>query len=480
MVHSSAALVAPGLFNAQHHWYDKASNAPLHPLVQHFMSLSSAQLISRYCHLHPMTNKAELEALLRYEPRYLAWSGADLFHATFASGERQMVVVEVNSCPSGQKSMPLLVESEEQGGYRRLLEQTFLPRLHAKRKLPSGGLAVLYDKNEMENVGYARVLADLCDEPVHLVYCGERDWGEVMTWKDRTLFVRDAAMRWQPIRAAFRYVTQRPWTRILLNTKTFIFNPIISCLAGGRNKALAAKAYDLFNAELSASRLKIVTPYTIWDVTKEEIPLWVRRLGGHAVVKSPYSNAGQGVFTVVNARELDAFMEQDFPYERFIVQSLIGNYEWSSRTSEGRLYHIGTVPDRRGDIYAADLRLMVHATGHGFRPLAMYARRAALPLADTLQESDDSWQMLGTNLSGRSSEGEWVTDTTRLVLMDRRDFNRLGLGLDDLIDAFIQTVLATIAIDRLAISLIGERGDLRVKLFQSLNNDRGLHDEILG
>ena len=33
------------------------------------------------------------------------------------------------------------------------------------------------------------------------------------------------------------------------------------------------------------------------------------------------------------------------------------------------------------------------------------------------------------------------SDTNRLVLMDRRDFNKLGVGLDDMIEAYIQTVL---------------------------------------
>ncbi len=34
--------------------------------------------------------------------------------------------------------------------------------------------------------------------------------------------------------------------------------------------------------------------------------------------------------------------------------------------------------------------------------------------------------------------------------MDSRDFNRLGLGLDDLIEAYLQTVLAVTSIDRMA------------------------------
>jgi hypothetical protein len=34
--------------------------------------------------------------------------------------------------------------------------------------------------------------------------------------------------------------------------------------------------------------------------------------------------------------------------------------------------------------------------------------------------------------------------------MDRKDFNSLGLSLDSLIDAFIQSVFAHIAVDRMS------------------------------
>ena len=42
---------------------------------------------------------------------------------------------------------------------------------------------------------------------------------------------------WSPVRAALRYVTQKPWNRIPALTKTFMYNPVLACLAGGRNKA---------------------------------------------------------------------------------------------------------------------------------------------------------------------------------------------------------------------------------------------------
>ena len=86
--------------------------------------------------------------------------------------------------------------------------------------------------------------------------------------------------------------------------------------------------------------------------------------------------------------------------------------------------------------------------------------------------------MLGTNLSSKLGDNEWSSDTNRLLLMDRRDFNKLGIGLDDLIEAYIQTVLSTIAIDQMAQKLFNSKGKFSRRLFGSLNDDPTLLSEI--
>ena len=63
--------------------------------------------------------------------------------------------------------------------------------------------------------------------------------------------------------------------------------------------------------------------------------------------------------------------------------------------------------------------------------------------------------------------------------MDRKDFNSLGIGIDDLIEAYIQTVLTIIAIDKMAITLVNKKGQFRSKLFRSLDNDETLVKEIM-
>jgi len=477
---SHSHLINPGEFEVENHYYPKVLNAHIHPLVGYFMRLTNKQIRERYCYLHPEVNHKALDMVLNYQPRYFRWAGCDLFPVSTSEGHRQMVIIETNSCPSGMKSLPLINEGEEQGSYKKLLERTFIPHMLSRKDLPKGKLAVVYDKNEMEASGYACVLADLMNEPVYLTKFDQSDSDPPIKFQSDLLYVRDQKGKWIPIRAAFRYVTQKPWNRIPIITQSHITNPIIACLAGGRNKMVAAKAYDMFTAELRGTGLSIRVPETIWDLKKNEIPLWIHRMNGFAVIKSPYLNAGQGIWTITNQKELKEFMEQEHPYNKFIVQSMIGHSKWLKSATVNRYFHVGTVPNRHNHIFAADMRFMVSAGAEdGFRTLSIYSRRAKSPLEEKLDPQESSWDVLGTNLSFKNPDGKWDTDTNRLLLMDRRDFNKLGLGLDDLTEAFIQTVLAINAIDRMAIKLISSKKRFKKKLYRSLNPDKILLDEIL-
>ena len=474
-----ALRVPPDSFEPSRHFYPRVLNAQVHPLVAFLMRLPIERIVSRYCHLSPGVDAAALDECLRTQTKHFHWGGADLFYTVTDNGARRMTVLETNSCPSGNKSMPILSEDQEQGGYRTLLEHSFMPLLK-RRSLPKGGLAMIYDKNYMAASGYAAALADLAGEDVFLAPLSEKHPDPPARFDaSGVLEVRDESGQWHPIRAAMRYVTQTPWARIPVATKTAICNPVIACLAGGRNKMIASKAYEFLNASLSGSGLAVRTPETIRDVHHAEIPLWVKRFGGYAVVKVPYSNAGQGVYTITSQAELDALMEMSFPYDRFIVQALIGNSGWTSEKEGSRYYHVGTMPNRQNKIYVADVRVTVVSGPEGFRPVAIYARRAREPLAEKVDTGKASWAMLGTNLSEKRADGGWNADTDRLLLMDRRDFNKLGLGPDDLLEAYIQSVLSVIAIDRMAVMLIGKTGGLKRRLFRSLNDDARLLDEVL-
>lgn len=468
-------LITPNSFEHHHHWYEKVLNASIHPLVKHFLNMSHGQIVTRYCHLNPKASKEKLMELLNYKSKYFVWSGTDLINVTSNSGKRQMVVIESNSCPSGQKSMPPLNEYDADTTYHKLIKTTFINELKNSRR--KGVLAVVYDKNYMEASGYASAMSDVLNENVFLVSFFNEASSKNIRFVNDVMHVLSEE-EWIPVRACFRYLTQKPWNRLPVYTKTKIVNPIICCLAGGRNKLVAAKAYEIFNSEIVDYGLKINFPNTVWEVRKNEVPLWVRQMGGHAVIKVPYSNAGQGVYTIVTEGDLEKFMEMDFDYDMFIVQNLIGNSDWSSTFKNQKLYHVGTIPDKNNNTYVADIRLMISSTSQGIKPLCTYSRRAKEPLPSEIEKVKNSWDILGANLSYKEN-GAWKSDSSRLVLMDTKDFNKLGIGIDDLIDGFIQSSLAMIAIDKMSQTLISSKGTLKRKLFRSLNDDQFLINEIL-
>lgn len=84
----SVTVVEPGNFSCENHWYPKALNATIHPMVNFFLNLSKERIISRYCHLHPKVDRAKLNEILSYSCKYYLWSGADLINATSENGKR--------------------------------------------------------------------------------------------------------------------------------------------------------------------------------------------------------------------------------------------------------------------------------------------------------------------------------------------------------------------------------------------------------
>lgn len=184
-------VVNQGEFEAERHYYPRVLNANIHPLVASFFSLGNKRILARYTHLNPQVNQEVLKNLLAYSPKYFHWAGSDLFNVTTANGQRQMIVVETNSCPSGQKSMPLLDESgEDHGGYAKVIEHSAM-ELITKTDPAVGALAVVYDKNPMEAVGYAEVLADVLKEKVWLVEFYKNDPSPPVRWEDGLMYIRD-------------------------------------------------------------------------------------------------------------------------------------------------------------------------------------------------------------------------------------------------------------------------------------------------
>ncbi|KAI8867536.1 hypothetical protein GQ42DRAFT_171647 [Ramicandelaber brevisporus] len=492
----SAVPVKPGSFDPVKHWYPRAFNAQLHPTVAAFLSMSNERIVQRYTHLNPHVDANKLRILLNCKPSYFSWTGSDLFRVNTTDGKRQMVLIEIGTCAGGLCVVPRQPQQQQQqqeshsstgpSSYHIFLK-TLLGELADFETEIDGDWAVIYENSVIEPSGYAAALADLSGESVWLAQYRDADPDPPCKWDDGIMYVRDAEGMWHPIRACVRYTHTCPWRRIPIVTRTRVISSMVPCLAGGYNKAMASKAYTQFNDEhdVQSSGLQINIPYTVADIEKKQVPQLVHDMGGHAVIKVPCGHSGKGVYTITNEMELADFMEEEHHYGKFIVQSLIGGAGWSSQTSKGKVFHAGTMPDQNGDKYVYDLRIVVVTDDDGFRPVSLSARRARKPLsndlADITVDGSSSWEMLGTNLTGIDpTDGSRTFDDDRLILMDMDGFDTLGLGMDDLIDGYIQTVLATIAIDRMSLQLQPAGSDsFDLEKFKEMNPDPVLIAELM-
>lgn len=203
----------------------------------------------------------------------------------------------------------------------------------------------------------------------------------------------------------------------------------------------------------------------------------------------PYSNCGQGVYTVMNQQELDEFMSIDHGYDMYILQSLVANRNWSSSANPkpGQYFHVGTKPSEddnanpTGDKYVYDLRMTVTANSSGFLPVSVNFRKARKPLLDDETQIESSWDVLGTNLSVKLDKNSWDTETDRLMVLDDECIEHLMLTEDDLVDSYIQTVLSVIAIDKLCKELYDDpsgTGAFHFDRFKQMNPDYCLLNEI--
>jgi hypothetical protein len=471
-------IIIPGIFNESDHLYECVLNKKMHKIVEYFFSLNKNEYIDIYCkkYNNRYINKKILYEMLLYKPKYFHWSGVDLLNINNFEDDNinNMIILETNSCPSGQKSMPNIIPGL---GYENLMKIfiNIVNNLSKQKKIPDGVLAIIYDKNYLEVSGYAKKLANISNENIYLTESYNNDKNQSIKWdNDGIMYIFDNYGKWIKVRAVFRYVTQQPWNRIPINSKTFIFNSILSCIAGGRNKLLAHKAYEeLNNNELVNSGLKIRIPSTICDLTINDIDSIIKDMNYRAVIKIPYSNAGQGVFTIHDIEEYRECMKNivETKYEKFIIQELVDS--------------VGTV-SLNNEIYVWDLRFMINSSEDGYKPLALYARKAELPLISNKNKnfivnksSNSSRKMYLTNLSKKVEENKWNTATERLIILDEENFEKLGINLEDLVDGYIQAILATIAIDKMAIKLwCEENKTFNRKLFNELNDDYGLENEM--
>lgn len=172
-------------------------------------------------------------------------------------------------------------------------------------------------------------------------------------------------------------------------------------------------------------------------------------------------------------------MVQEIEYKCFIVQSLIGNYNWSFISSVGKFYYVGIIFMVKGEIFVMDLWMMVSSILYGIWLLCVYSCWVEKFLVDIISIGSDFWSMFGINFFIKYGDNEWGLDINCLMLMDCCDFNKFGLGFDDLIEVYIQMVLIIIVIDKMFKNFFNSKGKFCMCLFKLLNNDKILLDEIL-
>jgi hypothetical protein len=101
----------------------------------------------------------------------------------------------------------------------------------------------------------------------------------------------------------------------------------------------------------------------------------------------------------------------------------------------------------------------------------MFSRRARADLINNFEDIKDFRSMLSTNVGGA------IDNYGQVIVLDDNGINRLGVDLVELIECFIQTVLAAIAVDKMACKLM-ETGKFDHKLFLELDADCKLCDEL--
>ncbi|CAG8489016.1 22412_t:CDS:2, partial [Racocetra persica] len=362
------------------------------------------RIITRYKNLNPQIDAKILRNCLEYEPKFFTWGASDFFNVIDSNGKRQMIVVESDSSPAGQVTMPSLGINKRHNGYKFITQTAFKQAL--KGTDPSiGELAILYDvtSDETEATGFAAAISEETKEHVWIVMLYDIAKYELLKWENKVMYIKD------------QDEGHKPWIYFPLKSKTVVFNNIISCLAGGQNKIMAAKSFELFNTELSGSGLVIRFPKTVYNVNKSEIYSCIEKMGGRVVIKSPYGSCGHGVYTITNSEELKEFFDTNHHYEKFIVQSLV-------------------------------------ESAYG-----------------------DSWNAFGTNVSVKL-DSSWIEEYERVITVDQKEFDTTGLGIDDLIDAYVQTVLSIIAIDKMCQKLFVNH-EFNFELYRTLNPDDVLLDD---
>lgn len=107
--------------------------------------------------------------------------------------------------------------------------------------------------------------------------------------------------------------------------------------------------------------------------------------------------------------------------------------------------------------YSFDLRMIVSWSTDGWRLITGQTRRAHNAVGG---EQENSWDILGTNLSKKIEDqighNRFTTEVDRMTSLDSENFDSLGLSKKDLIEAYFQSIFCVVSIDMYANNLFAK------------------------
>lgn len=450
----------------------KALKLTYAPEVKKFLSMSPQERIRLYRQRHPQARPEFLKQAIHYQPRYFRYGGADLFRAyNRHTQQSEMVLIEINSTPGGLSNTPALRNPVYQK-FAHFFSQTLKASPFCDKK--QGVLAVVSHGQRMDPLGIAQAIAQRLKEPVHLITHDKEKLPHQQPWRvDAStggLFVQSKEGVWHKARGAVAllgpssaFATQ-PLT---LETGVLIDPPLVH-RAGGVEKTRANEAFRAFNMHAlnkkdAPADALIRIPKT-WQTAFSDIPRVIQSLGGSAVVKLSDGNGGDGIWMIRTSDDLAKFQKAhqeaveanpSLQHTRqYVVQELLLPIAWANLTqTPAHRYNRSTLPDRNTlQRHVYDTRMLVAPLDGKWEPLGVFGRKApgAIPTPDKIQPTtplEKLWDILGTNLSRKSSTG-WFFREEGLMVFDKPTYDSTGLSLEDLVDGYFQSIFAMQAIDK--------------------------------
>lgn len=139
-----------------------------------------------------------------------------------------------------------------------------------------------------------------------------------------------------------------------------------------------------------------------------------------------------------------------------------------------------------GQMYAYTVRIIACDSPTGFKTIAICCARAPAPFAKNGETAEIASDALLNKIKTVHEDDAYVSNIgtnpdseQRSFYVDDAGMKGMGIGMDDVVDGFMQTVYSTLAIDNMCKKLTMEDGELNMQLLKELNPDPQLLAEVV-